>query len=154
MGSIAGASPTYVGLDFSEADLEPEYAGVRLGEIIGWRAWKYDGRELWSACVAAVWLPGEPMGRDHPETKHGLNPGVHAWKTRARAEHYAADWFDGSLPQVGRTYILGTVALWGEVIEHEHGYRAEFGKPHSLDVCVGKQLSEAEWSELRKRYGV
>jgi hypothetical protein len=28
---------------------------------------------------------------------------------------------------------FGTVKLWGEVVEHEHGYRASFAKPASID---------------------
>jgi hypothetical protein len=32
---------------------------------------------------------------------------------------------------------LGTVALWGRVLEHEHGYRAEYGYPQRLAlVCA------------------
>lgn len=30
-------------------------------------------------------------------------------------------------------YVLGTVSLWGDVIEHEHGYRAERAEICSLD---------------------
>jgi len=32
--------------------------------------------------------------------------------------------------------VLGTVALWGRVVEHEHGYRGELGYPQRLRlVC-------------------
>lgn len=48
------------------------------------------------------------------------------------------------------TMAVGTVRLWGEVIEHERGYRAEFAKVHSLDHVFG----EADLAALRARYGV
>jgi hypothetical protein len=36
--------------------------------------------------------------------------------------------------------VIGTVALWGRVVEHDHGYRAEFGYPQRLrlvcHVCI------------------
>lgn len=32
------------------------------------------------------------------------------------------------------TYIVGTVYMWGEVVEHERGYRAEYASIKSLDL--------------------
>jgi hypothetical protein len=40
------------------------------------------------------------------------------------------------LRQTRSPAVIGTVALWGQVIEHELGYRAEFGYPQRLRlVC-------------------
>ncbi len=50
--------------------------------------------------------------------------GVYAWKTKRAALEQMAHYEGG---------IVGRVALWGEVVEHERGYRAEFGKVVSLD---------------------
>lgn len=30
--------------------------------------------------------------------------------------------------------VVGTVALWGRVLEHEHGFRAEWGYPQRLTL--------------------
>jgi hypothetical protein len=30
--------------------------------------------------------------------------------------------------------VVGTVALWGRVVEHEHGFRAEWGYPQRLSL--------------------
>jgi len=39
--------------------------------------------------------------------------------------------------------FLGEVALWGRVIEHEHGYRAERARPTRLILIIGdRQFAE------------
>ncbi len=44
--------------------------------------------------------------------------------------------------------VLGTVALWGRIVEHEHGYRAEVGYPQRLRLvcflCLIARGLEAE----------
>lgn len=45
---------------------------------------------------------------------------------------------------------IGTVKLWGEVVEHERGYRAQYAKLASIDQVCGV----VEPSKLRKKYGV
>lgn len=43
--------------------------------------------------------------------------------------------------------VVGTAALWGRVIEHDHGYRAEFAYPQRLRlVCL---LCFVRWGLLR-----
>jgi hypothetical protein len=54
----------------------------------------------------------------------------------------------GSLEAGG--VVAGTIKMWGEVIEHERGYRAEFAKLNSIDAIHG----EGDIDELRLRYGV
>ena len=39
-----------------------------------------------------------------------------------------------SAPLSHATHVLGQIALWGRVIEHEHGYRAEWGYPWCVEV--------------------
>lgn len=46
--------------------------------------------------------------------------------------------------------VYGTVELWGEVVEHELGWRAEYAKLKSLDRFVG----EFDFQKLKERYGV
>jgi len=55
--------------------------------------------------------------------KLGNGCGIHAFKTWRLA--VPATWdLDGS-PDDGSYPVLGTVALWGKVVEHERGFRAE-----------------------------
>ena len=54
------------------------------------------------------------------------------------------------IPARDPSYVIGTVDLWGTVIEHERGYRAEFASVATLDDVIGKVDLEA----LRRRYRV
>ena len=45
---------------------------------------------------------------------------------------------------------IGTVKLWGEVIEHEKGYRAQYAKLQSIDGVFG----DVDLLALRERYKV
>jgi len=57
-------------------------------------------------------------------------------------------------------HVFGTVALWGEVIEHEEGFRGEFGKVNSIDQIVidparaSKDRVAKFLAEFREKYGV
>lgn len=89
--------------------------------------------------------------------------GVHAFKDEARALAYCRLYamqeamFEsiiyhgrpGCVPW--RPFAIGTVALWGEVIEHEEGYRAEFAKVMSINRLIGEG---GNLDELRALYGV
>jgi hypothetical protein len=45
---------------------------------------------------------------------------------------------------------MGRVKLWGDIVEHERGYRAEFAKITAIDACTdGSKLTT-----LRARYAV
>lgn len=55
--------------------------------------------------------------------------------------------------------VYGKVALWGAIIEHEKGYRAEFAKIISLEPSSAKKDDlHKRWGvtigDLRQRYGV
>lgn len=99
-----------------------EDAGVRAGEIIGYRAWIWKDGRLHSMYAEHAWTPGAVERASEWPSWHG----VHAFKTMRQAVEqyhcYACSF----------TVVFGTVALWGEVIEHESGYRAEYGAVDSL----------------------
>lgn len=101
-------------------------AGIRAGEIIGYRAWMltkdYRLRSMFHDDY--IWTPG---GTERSEVVDGVyGAGLHAFKSLAQA-HKQYDCYG-----VAGTVIFGTVDLWGEVIEHEGGYRAEYAAVHSV----------------------
>ena len=101
----------------------PAEGELRVGEITAWRAWRVQQSShttLRSVYCTDAWLPGQIMSGD---TK---TFGIHAWKELQGAVDYISG-FGG---------VVGQVALWGDVIEHEHGYRAEHAKIVSLDLMV------------------
>lgn len=102
-----------------------EDAGITAGEIMAWRCWWVDEDfMLRSMNLDTTWMPGEPMTGRGVDDYSGI--GVHAFKTLDQAKreydqfrsHYAI--------------VFGTVSLWGIVIEHELGYRAEYAQPEEL----------------------
>jgi hypothetical protein len=137
-------------------------SGVETGEIIGWRVWLYMEGDLLKSVTRRtndgpypIWPPGEPMTGEPGDYDRA---GVHAWKTKREALEYNNGWG-----------ILGRVALWGSVVEHERGYRAEYGKIVSIDYInlwgIGtgtartkndesRAMDQATLIRLRKVYGV
>lgn len=78
------------------------------------------GKPIRRVTIIKIWLPFEIMEGDVDQ--HG----IHCFKHPA----YVGDTFgDGYGPRVG-----GSIEIWGEVIEHEKGYRAQFARIVSLDV--------------------
>jgi hypothetical protein len=120
---VTGRAPTLEGLTTDTAS-EP---------IVAWRAWALtghrDGAELLLRPVAKrarTWRPREIVeascrtSRWHEAPDPSCTCGLHGThglevlrKTRCPA-------------------VLGRVALWGRVIEHEHGFRAQFAYPQRL----------------------
>lgn len=114
---------------------------VIAGEIIGWRLWKVNGNKLRSMYIDVDWEPGVPM-----RGNIDANAGVHAYKTEKdlRKSSYLYV-FDSGCPE---NYVYGQVALWGDVVEHTNGYRAEFGKPVSLYPVSPKKRSILNLSSI------
>ncbi|MGB9413388.1 MAG: hypothetical protein WCB26_19560 [Pseudolabrys sp.] len=52
-------------------------------------------------------------------------------------------------------FVIGSVAMWGEVIEHEHGWRSEFAAVRSIiDITGNISFGSKNWLllELREKY--
>ncbi len=123
---------------------ELESAGLTVGEIVAHRVWRIDeSYYLRSGFRDDIWAPGSPMVGD-PTGDHG----VHAFKDDDEARilgavaeygpRRAASWFMALLPDerpesktIGMA--IGTVRLYGTVVEHEHGYRAQYAMIESID---------------------
>lgn len=126
---------------FPEAEHETE-------PILGWRAWRLRlldaGLRIAPTTPRSAWQPGvaihaacsgshtreymvynPELAELHRSPEPGCTCGVHAIKDPAR------------LARSGRSAaVVGRVALWGRVIEHTKGYRAEFAYPSRLRlVC-------------------
>ena len=148
---------------------------IKMGEITGYRCWRIENGLLRSVYQKDIWHPGKILeGR---ELEDWGQRGVHSWKqpnSRQFLEYlvgylaYVADpaqsqWMsingNGSRIVVSNTALVtGSVILWGDVVEHDHGYRGEFAKVKSLDWLfpsqgmMGKEQSTLD--NLRREYGV
>lgn len=100
----------------------PDYCGP----LVGYRWWSIvrDTDVLWSLTGGVPWLHGKVL--EAADDGRG-RPGIYAYKSLDGA-WTDRDW-TGAL-------VLGRVAFWGTVIEHEHGYRAEYAYP--LDFLIAR----------------
>lgn len=125
-----------------------EDAGIRAGEVVAWRCWRErDGKLFSIAFRNHEWVDGR-MSVDPDGLAIEVGGGVHAWKDEQKAQCYAIEavMFDNLYRQAmaspyralqlgiestrlfeGRI-IVGRVKLWGEIVEHEFGYRAEHAR--------------------------
>ena len=108
-----------------------KHEGLRVGEIIAYRAWavihprwfRSGDDRLHSVLMRDyVWHPNEPASGD--VRTHG----IYSFQDVIRSkEDYGYD------SGVSGPLLFGKVKIWGEIVEHEAGYRSQFGKIVSLD---------------------
>lgn len=124
--------------------------GIRAGEIIAWRVWYYEEAVFvknsdtkCGPCLTSL-TTGDPWPYDDPVVGDVETQGVHVWKTRKDADDYSP---------IG---VLGTVLLWGEIVEHQFGYRAQYAKVNSIDEVRGYGFftNRKRIKKLRRAYGV
>ena len=125
--------------------------------IEGWRAWRLHRRSDGALRIAPTtprsdWEPSVPihatcsgshtreymiynpeLAEFHRSPEPGCTCGIHAMKDPAR------------LRRASRAAgVVGTIAMWGRVIEHTKGYRAEFAYPARLRLVCSWCLWRAE----------
>lgn len=129
----------------------PDYAEP----LLAWRLWAIEDvggsvrlRSLYQRCV---WPAGVPLAAHchaqrfrlwhrspHEVPVDTCSCGIYA----VAAERIHRLWRDPELPP-GFPIVIGTVALWGEVVECEHGWRAGLAYPRELFVpCLAPQPYE------------
>lgn len=134
-----------------------EHCAPKCGEIVGHRAWFWDGQRNSLTSVGhwpLQWVPQEPMrditlGDDEGplledvskkvqvDNKRGIwsfkNPNgpIHEYLLASGSGKYAA----GTAVDNKLMLVLGTCWQWGTVIEHDNGYRSQFGAVRSLDAA-------------------
>src|SRR5262249_11063490 len=125
-----------------------KHEGIRAGEIIAYRAWRVidpgsfssgDDRLHSVYMRDYVWHPGEPASGD--VRIHGIYSFRDA--IRAKYEYTSTTSIDDG------PLLFGQIKIWGEVVEHEVGYRSQFGRIVSLDYGDRKLLEK-----FRKIYRV
>jgi hypothetical protein len=131
----------------------PDY----ISPIIGWRVWQWDAAGL-KSLNGERWPSGKPLAAGCKAASYSTIVG------RAKAAHdandapqstctcgvYAAKSLD-HLRKIGldRFGVLGEVNLWGTVVEHELGWRAQFAYPKSLVLPPGMALFSTKEVESR-----
>ena len=127
---------------------EPGIIERSVEPITGWRVWDLSDSSAGGPLLHPVgsgvdiWPPGQPV-----EARCGASPLL----TWTRRPHDAPDptcrcgihgarsleEIDRPRPAYPPPTVVGSVSLWGRVIEHERGWRAAFGYPSRLRlVCA------------------
>jgi hypothetical protein len=121
---------TIMGIDENELAWRLRHEGIRAGEIIAYRAWRViDARWLRKGDnrLHSVYMRNYVWHPDEPASGDVRTDGIYSFRDAVRSrEEYRYDAHDGPL-------LFGKVKIWGEIVEHEWGYRSQFGKIVSLD---------------------
>lgn len=144
-GGIFTSTGAAASIVLAEPPDEPlENIGIVAGEIIGYRMWRVDQGVLKSGHVGTLWYPGQVL-----EGKPGTgSEGIYAFKTIAQVDEALNDYPapDGA--------VIGSVEMWGEIVEHETGYRAQFARIKTLDQYKGPHWKDNPLAVLRSVYGL
>jgi hypothetical protein len=143
-------------------DTVPDY----VEPLEAWRVWRvgmHDGRlALFSAYAHAPWEPGVPLSAtcakphrsvrrpwrmeasDHHAPDLGCSCGIYGVRSLA-----AARWFLESHAFASRAdHVIGRVALWGDVVVSQWGWRASVAYPLELFVPAATPLGHWRRSRL------
>ena len=105
---------------------------------------------LQSVVMDNLWFPDKAMEGDVETTA-----GVHAWKTMRQAHDY-------TIGPSAYVIAVGTIKMWGEVVEHCDGWRAQYAKVNSIDFLCGRVVFPDAFDfpdaidglqQLRRTYG-
>jgi hypothetical protein len=126
----------------------PPHSGFQFGRLVAYRIWRIDRNRLISLSAGYVWKPGA----NGPAQGMGVDGGgFYAFKELSGAVELSGG------PRStgrGRRYpcAIGKVSLWGEIVEHELGYRAQFAKIIEL-IPRGQPCTRTVMKTARDRMG-
>lgn len=163
-------------MEFGDEPLDFQIPDV-VEPIVGYRSWLAERRSshpsslrLTSSFGRDSWEPGEAkvaqcgnyrIFKEDRATRgiscsespsrsklghHGFGCGIYAYKDPCRAAAYHDPARFGSS-------VWGEILMWGNVYEHEHGFRAQFAIPSAIACMRGYEFSEVAIS-LTKIYEV
>jgi hypothetical protein len=130
---------------------------TRTEPILAWRSWRLridPEREavvpvLESCVYGDPWPECEPFAAFCPEHElphPSCGCGIYAVTTYAAALEWA-DWAQSALPN---PIVLGRVQLWGRVLPHSAGYRAQLAYPYELGVLASETVGAADARRLER----
>jgi hypothetical protein len=119
---------------------QPVIVPNAVGVVVGWRAWKValvdDGPRLRAmtrlGCRGGAWWPaGRALQAVCATARHaapqaGCSCGIHAAASYELLEEL------GFVDRTGHAVAVGSVALWGRVVQAERGWRAQQAYPREV----------------------
>lgn len=134
----------------------------KIAPEVGWRCWFLSPVKpmgLNSMTQPLLWPYAKEVEADAPPSQ-GAPRGIHAARSLAHFRgrfRYLVEPTPTS--RQGLPYVVGEVALWGEVVEGEWGLRAQYAFPRSLYLVRELWVANPYWdvseaTELLQRYSV
>lgn len=85
--------------------------------------------------------------REHLKTNtcsYSCQCGLYRFKDYQTVRNYLGGFYDGS-----RSHCIGVVSLWGAVVHHEVGYRAEYAQVEGIfKDFIPRNFTKQEWTEM------
>jgi hypothetical protein len=136
--------------------------------LVGWRSWRVmsfqrlgepDSIRL-CACgtngLPKVWEPRQAMravcgkfNSTHDAPWEDCHCGFYAYREKSAAEDHLATFADSNGKRV-LGWAFGRVSLWGRIVEHVDGWRAEYAYPYEVTVFGSPALA----NQVRSVYGI
>jgi hypothetical protein len=130
----------------------PDY----ISPIVAYRLWQWDASGL-KSLNGVPWVAGQPLTARCGVLRRGKFVGLPAHpdhnvpQTDCRCGVYASKILDTLRSMCFWDWgVRGEVFLWGTVVEHQHGWRAQFAYPKSLHVP--SDILPATLAEIRSRF--
>jgi hypothetical protein len=129
---------------------------IRTEPVRAWRIWRVGaGGILESPIYGDEWRPRDAFDAEcagHRSPQGDCGCGVYAVATRERALEWA-EWARSALPY---RIVIGQVQLWGRVLPHSAGYRAERAYPYELELLdedpeLARELRETYLVDVLER---
>ena len=128
--------------------------------FVAWRTWE-ERRELWRLasfcfCKTPIWEPYQRLEAKDADGIMSCNDvcpsphsscGIYGMKTRELLKWHLRNHQNHGL---STATIIGQVYLWGRIIEHKHGYRAQYAYPK----CLVYSEQEKVATILAQTYGI
>jgi transcriptional regulator with XRE-family HTH domain len=144
----------------SHTEESPLPVDLSAEPLVGWRCWFVLPHELLLRPIykrGLVWKPREPLQAVCPDDLHevpadGCKCGV--WTVCHPMLLDEIGWTTAppkGIDKLPGVMVVGEVSLWGNIVQHERGWRASFAYPRHLYVFTDDPMIA---ETLRERYGV
>lgn len=143
-------------------------SGIVLGKISAWRMWEVDGNRLQPMSYKRYghWTPGKNTASYvpyHPDEAKpfwaeftGTGYSQVDYERALAALHGAFAGFycrkDRKMLNGTPMHVVGKVKIWGTIVEHAEGYRAEFAEVESLEYGLTRKERKALAETYNCRY--
>lgn len=125
-----------------DADAPRLLVSERLDPIEGWRAWRLMRTADGGVTLGSLFSPEERWpARRAMRAVCAVEGSYHrAPAAECRCGYYAYAHRERLAGASRRAAVIGSVSMWGSVVGHDFGYRAEFAYPQRLRLICGRCL--------------